>query len=243
MPNQCAPDGALFVASSCWASGSCGAIALPNSAQTTQNSKIAAPATNVGRRSSSRHGGSSPRPVRDDRDRGGRRRDDLGHSAPPRRSRGFSTVDSDVGDQRGHHVHHADDQHAGLEHREVLGLGGLVDQVPDALVVEQRLHHHQAADQVAGLGGDDGDRRQQRVAQHVPPDHHRSLQALQRRGARVVGVRAPRSCRLAPSGRCSRTGRAPAGSRAGSGAGTGSRARRRRPPTRRPAATSARRRR
>ena len=62
MPNQCAPDGALFVASSCWASGSCGAIMCPNTAQTTQNSKIAAPAMNVGLRSSSRHGGSSPRP-------------------------------------------------------------------------------------------------------------------------------------------------------------------------------------
>ena len=34
----------------------------PNTAQTTQNSKIAAPTMNVGLRSSSRHGGSSPRP-------------------------------------------------------------------------------------------------------------------------------------------------------------------------------------
>ena len=59
VPNQCAADGGWFVASSCWASGSCGAMASPNTAQTTQNSRIAAPARNVGLRSSSRQGGSS----------------------------------------------------------------------------------------------------------------------------------------------------------------------------------------
>ena len=46
------------MASNCWASGLCGAIAVPNTAQTIQNSRISAPMMNVGLRSSSRHGGS-----------------------------------------------------------------------------------------------------------------------------------------------------------------------------------------
>ena len=46
----------------------------------------------------------------------------------------------------------------------------------------------EAADQVADLGGDDRDRRQQRVAQHVAADDRPLRQALEDRGAGVVGV-------------------------------------------------------
>ncbi len=56
------------------------------------------------------------------------------------------------------------------EHRQVLVLRGGVDAQADAVVVEELLDHEQAADQVAGLRGDDGDRGQERVAQHVPAD-------------------------------------------------------------------------
>ncbi len=63
VPNQCAADGGELVASRLCASGLCGAIAEPKMAHTIQNSRMAAPAMNVGRRSSSRHGGISARPV------------------------------------------------------------------------------------------------------------------------------------------------------------------------------------
>ena len=112
-------------------------------------------------------------------------------------------------------------EHARLEHREVVLVGGVVGQLADAVVAEQRLDDDQAADQVAGLGRDHGDRRQQRVAQHVAADHHAARQALERRRCARSRSRAPRSCRRAPSARCSRTGPAPAGSPAGSGTSAG----------------------
>ena len=61
VPNQCAPDGAAFVPSSCCASGLYGAIACPKMAQTIQNRRMAAPTMNVGFRTSSRHGAGVPR--------------------------------------------------------------------------------------------------------------------------------------------------------------------------------------
>ena len=150
------------------------------------------------------------------------RRAGADHSAAPEPQPRIEQRVEHVRDQRGHHVHHADGQHAGLEHGEVLVLGRREDQLPDALVVEQRLHDDQAADQVSGLGGDDGDRRQQRVAQYVPPDHHRALAGPSGSRCGRSRIRAPRSCRPWPSGRCSRRARAPAGSRAGSGDRAGS---------------------
>ena len=93
VPNQCAADGAWLVARSCWASGLCGAMTLPKIAQISQNSRITAPATNVGLRSSSRQGVSSP--VWSGRatatPAAGRDRD-VGHPPLPSRSRGFSAV-------------------------------------------------------------------------------------------------------------------------------------------------------
>ena len=55
VPNQCAPDGAALAESKFCASGLYGANKCPKTAQTTQNSKMPAPAKNVGLRSSSRH--------------------------------------------------------------------------------------------------------------------------------------------------------------------------------------------
>jgi hypothetical protein len=39
--------------------------------------------------------------------------------------------------------------------------------LPDALVVEDVLDHDEPADQVAGLGRDDGDRRKKGIPQYV----------------------------------------------------------------------------
>ena len=62
------------------------------------------------------------------------------------------------------------------------------DQPAHARVVEERLDDDEAADQVAGLRRDDGDRRQERVAQDVPADDGAPRQPLEHGGARVVGV-------------------------------------------------------
>ena len=90
--------------------------------------------------------------------------------------------------QRHDEVDDADDEDAGGEQREVLLARRLVDEAADALVVEQHLDHDEAADEVADLDGDDRDRRQERVAQHVPPDHDALRQPLQVGGPRVVAV-------------------------------------------------------
>ena len=52
------------------------------------------------------------------------------------------------------------------------------DLLPHARVVERALHDHEAAEQVAGLRGDDRDRGQERVAQHVLEEHVRSPRPL-----------------------------------------------------------------
>src|ERR1700689_3701349 len=197
VPNQCAPDGPVLTSSSCWVSGLYGAIACPKMAQTTQNTMMAAPARNVALRPSRLHWAGVARAA------AALATAEAGPSVVPAGSSGSAAtsviaapdpqprVERDqqqVRAQRGQHVDHPDDQDPGLQHREVLALGGLEDQVPDPLVVEQRLHHHQAADQVPGLGRDDRDGGQQRVPQDVPADDREPRQALQDRGTRVVGV-------------------------------------------------------
>src|SRR5580658_9691538 len=197
VPNQCAPDGAALVASNCWASGLSGAIACPKMAHTIQNTMMAAPARNVALRTSSRHwagvaraatatAAAEPGPsVVPDGSSGSAATSVIAAPDPqPRVERDQQQVRA----QRGHHVDHPDDQDPGLQHGEVLTLGGLEDQVPDPLVVEQPLHHYQPADQVPGLGRDDRDGGQQRVPQDVPADHRRPRQSLQDRGARVIRV-------------------------------------------------------
>ena len=94
----------------------------------------------------------------------------------------------DVGDQGRDEVDHADDHDTALQHDEVLVLGGDVDALADPVVVEQLFDHEQAADQVSHLRRDDGDRRQERVPQHVLVDDLAAGEALQIGGARVVGV-------------------------------------------------------
>ena len=56
------------------------------------------------------------------------------------------------------------------------------------VVVEDQLDRHEAADQVAGLGRDDGDRREEGVAEDVPADHRPPRQPLEDRRPRVVRI-------------------------------------------------------
>ena len=75
--------------------GSCGAIAVPNTAHTTQNSRMD-DADQEGRPAQQqppRRGRGGPAGVRDG-DRAWRRRRDVRHAPAPVRSRGLSTVDS-----------------------------------------------------------------------------------------------------------------------------------------------------
>src|SRR5580692_3497697 len=158
VPNQCAADGPALGKSSCCASGLYGANECPKIAHTIQNSTMAAPTPNVGRRSSSRH-----------HEAGAVRRatataaDDPGPSTAPDGSKDPDAMSviaapdpqprverdqQQVRGERGQHVDHGDGEDPGLQHREVLALGGLEDQVPEPLVVEQVLDHHQPADQV-----------------------------------------------------------------------------------------------
>ncbi len=104
VPNQCAPEGAVLAASSCWASGLYGAIACPKIAHTTQNKMMIAPTMKVGRFSSRRPAGLCPPGRGRDRDgatgRGAERRGvagvghDVSHRMPPVRSRGLSQISS-----------------------------------------------------------------------------------------------------------------------------------------------------
>src|SRR3982751_205604 len=68
----------------------------------------------------------------------------------------------DVCEQRRGQEDDADDEDAGLQEGEVLLLRSREDQTPHPRVVEERLDDDEAADEVAGLGGDDGDRGQER---------------------------------------------------------------------------------
>src|SRR5260370_20086547 len=154
--NQCAPDGPALVASSCWASGLSGAIACPKMAQTIQNTMTAAPARNVGLRTSSRHWAGVARAAT------ATATDEPGPSVAPEGSSGPAAMSviaasgaqprvepdqQQVRGQRGHHVDHPDDQDPALQHRQVLAGGGPEAEVPDHLVVEQPLPHHPPADQ------------------------------------------------------------------------------------------------
>src|SRR5690242_59011 len=209
VPNQCAPDGGLLLNSSCCASGLYGAIACPKSAQITQNTMMIAPTMKVGRRSSSRQAARGTAvvgtataimsPVGPSGPPGSSGADPSTPSTPPGSAVMSVMAGSDpqprverdqqqVRRQRGQHVDHADKEHPRFQHREVMDLRGLEDQVADARVVEQGLDHDQAADQVSGLGRDDRDRGEQRVAQDVPPDHGRPGQSLEDRRPGVVRV-------------------------------------------------------
>src|SRR5436190_15635212 len=176
VPNQCAPDGGLLLNSSCCASGLYGAIACPKSAQTTQNTMMIAPTMKVGRRSSSRQAArgtavvgaatATVLPAGPSGPPGSSGADPSTPPTPPASAVMSVMAGSDpqprverdqqqVRRQRGQDVDHADGEHPRFQHREVMGLRGLEDQVADALVVEQGLDHDQAADQVSGLGRDD----------------------------------------------------------------------------------------
>ena len=127
-----------------------------------------APKTTVGERSSSRS--RSERAIRASlrTGRGRRRRRRAALTPCSEADPWVEDCVEDVRDQRDDEVDDADHEDAGGEQREVLLLRRLVDQPADALVVEEHLDGDEAADEVADLDGDDGDRRQQRVPQHVP---------------------------------------------------------------------------
>ena len=192
----------------------------PPTAQNIQKTSTTTPKMNPGRRSSSRtrslrawrrsERSIGPRRVRLadeighrfagrslDARRGGRRRSGGGtfiDIASPRRRRPRPWVhpgQDQVGGECGQHVDDADDEHTGDQHREVLGRG-VGDQVAESGVVEDPLDHDQAAEHVAHLDADHGDRRLQAVAQHVVADH-------------LVGRAAPSS---SPFGCSRRRGRA-----------------------------------
>ena len=76
----------------------------------------------------------------------------------------------------------------GRQHREVLALGREEHRLAHPVVVEDLLDRDDPAEQVADLDRDDGDRRDQRVAQHVAAHRLARRQALHRGGPRVVGL-------------------------------------------------------
>ena len=190
VPNRCALDGALLMPSRFWAYGSCGAISRaedraddPERAARARRSRTSASAAardQISRRATWRPAWSAPADST--------ATSAIGSFGGPQADARVQQRERDVGDQRHHHVDDADRQHARLEHRDVLLVGGVVGQQADAVVAEQELDDDEPADQVAGLRGDHRDRRQQRVAQHVAADHHAARQALERRRPRVVGL-------------------------------------------------------
>ena len=90
--------------------------------------------------------------------------------SPARHLRAHARVEQrleQVGDERQHDVER---RRSAARRPAAAGspsLAGVEDQQAEALVVEQALDHHEAADHVADLRRDHGDRRQQRVAQDV----------------------------------------------------------------------------
>ena len=104
----------------------------------------------------------------------------------PNRIRGLSAAISRSAISVTSQVDDPDDEHPGGEQREVTLVGGGEDHAADPRVLEEVLDHHQTADEVADLGGDDGDRREQRVAEDMAAHDGRCRQPLQERRARVV---------------------------------------------------------
>ena len=174
--------------------GSCGTIASLKSAQKIQNSTMATPIRNAGDCSSclivsrrTRDLESSEVSARGDL---GRRDDrDVGraHERLPEAHARIERGREDVAEQRRREVDDADDEDAGLQHREVLDLRGTQDELADARVAEELLDRDEAAEEVAGLRRHHRDRRQDRVADHVAADDEVARHALERRRARVVG--------------------------------------------------------
>src|SRR3972149_9603713 len=77
-------------------------------------------------------------------------------------------IDHQVGDdvERGEHHHHA------LNEGEVVAGYALNEELSQTVEVEYLLGDDEAAEQERELETDDGDRRQQRVAQRVAANHH-----------------------------------------------------------------------
>src|SRR6202161_242520 len=84
----------------------------------------------------------------------------------------------DVGGQVAGHGGHADDQRPAEHHRKVVGERGLPEQQAHAGEVEYRLNDHRAGHDVRKRQPEDGDHRQQRVAQHMTCQHQPLRHAL-----------------------------------------------------------------
>ena len=81
-----------------------------------------------------------------------------------------------------------EDHDGALRRREIARHDGADGEPSDAGPREHRLGHHRAAQQERRLQADQGDDRDQRVAQRVMDDHHRLAQALGARRAHEVGA-------------------------------------------------------
>ena len=94
----------------------------------------------------------------------------------------------DVGEQVEQHHEHRGDGHPRQDHRVVGSFERVEEQQAEAGPAEHPLDHDHPAEQHAGVDGDDGHERDQRVAQRVTPDDLTARHALRPRGAHVVGV-------------------------------------------------------
>src|ERR1700733_12000138 len=92
----------------------------------------------------------------------------------------------DVGGQVADHGGHADDQRPAEHHREVVGERGLPEQQAHAGEVEYRLRDDRAGHDIRKRQPENGDHRQQRVAQHMTGQHQPLRHALGPRHPDVV---------------------------------------------------------
>ena len=104
---------------------------------------------------------------------------------------GVEVAVDDVDDQVDEHERGGGDEHDALDHREVLLGDGLEDVLADAGQREDLLDDQRAAQQVAELDPDDGDRRAERVLQGVLADDRP-----------VCSVPSPRRCACSPGRGC-----------------------------------------
>ena len=91
----------------------------------------------------------------------------------------------EVGQHVGHAVGGSDDEHAGLQHRQVALLDREQHEAAEPRIAEHLLDQHHSAQHPADVEGDDGDGGQQGVAQRVLEQHELPGQALELRGAHV----------------------------------------------------------
>ena len=85
-----------------------------------------------------------------------------------RLTRGSSQHLDQIGDEKGHRDEEREDERQALDHRVVAREDAVDHQPSDARHGEHALGDDGAAEQLADMEADEGDRRDQRVAHHVP---------------------------------------------------------------------------